>query len=375
LQEPGAKTAHDYYNARGWVAHVLANPWGFTSPGEGATWGAFNGGSAWLCQHLWDHYLFTQDQPFLRWAYPIMKGSAQFYADILIEEPAHHWLVIAPANSPENHFKTADGRDVCICMGPTVMQQLVRYLFDACIESSEVLGIDVNFRNELVAKRARLAPTQIGSDGRVMEWLQEYAEPEPQHRHISHLLGLYPGDEITPEGTPELAQASRKTLEIRGDDGVGWSYAYKAALWARLGDGNHAWLMVRKALFPVTTREIRYDKGGGIYPNMFDACPPFQIDANFGVAAAMGEMLLQSHRNKIHLLPGLPDAWKNGEVSGLRARHGFRVDIAWQNGKLTSATIHSDSGAPCSISYWGKTVEFKIEKGKTITLNGDLNLQ
>jgi alpha-L-fucosidase 2 len=375
LQEPGAKTAHDYYNARGWVAHVIANPWGFTSPGEGASWGAFSGGSAWLCQHLWDHYLFTQDRKFLQGAYPVMKGAAEFYSDLLIEEPTNHWLVIAPANSPENSFRMPAGRQAAICMGPTVMQQMVRYLFGACIESSKILGIDADFRNDLVAKRARLAPTRVSTDGRVMEWLQEYAEVEPQHRHVSHLWGLYPSDEISPQATPELAQASRKSLEVRGDDGVGWSLAYKAALWARLGDGNHTWLLVRKALVPVTSQEIRYDKGGGVYPNLFDACPPFQIDGNFGVTAAIGEMLLQSRVDKIELLPALPDAWRNGSVSGLRARGGFQVDIVWQNGKITSATIRSDTGEPGSISYGGKIADFKIKKGESITLNGNLNLR
>src|SRR5882724_1317081 len=374
LQEPGAKTAHDYYAARGWVAHVIANPWGFTSPGEGASWGATTGGSAWLCQHLWDHYLFTRDKNFLQWAYPIMKGSARFYADLLIEEPKHHWLVIAPANSPENGFRMADGRTAAVCMGPTVMQQMVRYLFGACIESSKILGVDGDFRNELIAKTARLAPNQIGSDGRLMEWLEQYQEPEPQHRHVSHLWGLYPGDEISPATPPDMAQAARKTLEARGDDGVGWSLAYKAALWTRLGDGNHAWLLTRKALFPVTSQEMRYDKGGGVYPNLFDACPPFQIDGNFGITAAIGEMLLQSQPGKIELLPALPDAWKNGKVSGLRARGGFQVDMIWKNGKLISATVRSDTGEPCSVSYAGKTIDLKIKKGESVTLNGSLDL-
>jgi alpha-L-fucosidase 2 len=375
LQEPGAKTAHDYYNARGWVAHVLATPWGFTSPGEGASWGSTTGGSAWLCQHLWDHYLFTLDQNFLQWAYPIMKDSARFYADLLIEEPKHHWLVIAPANSPENWFRMADGRQAAVCLGPTVMQQMIRYLFGACIQSSQILGVDEDFRNELIAKRARLAPTQIGSDGRVMEWLEEYAEPEPQHRHVSHLWGLYPGDEISPYTTPKLAEAAGKTLEVRGDDGVGWSLAYKAELWARLDDGNHAWLLVRKALVPVTSQEMRYDKGGGVYPNLFDACPPFQIDGNFGITAAIEEMLLQSQPDKIELLPALPDAWKNGKVSGLRARGGFQVDMAWQNGRLLATTIRSGAGEACSVSYGGRTVDIKIKKGSSVTLNGSLDLK
>ncbi|MGC9943883.1 MAG: glycoside hydrolase family 95 protein [Verrucomicrobiota bacterium] len=374
LQEPGAKTAKAYYNARGWVAHVITNPWGFTSPGESASWGATTGGSAWLCQHLWDHWLFTHDTNFLAWAYPIMKGSAQFYADLLIEEPKHHYLVVAPANSPENHFYTADGRDVAISLGTTVHAQMLRYLFTACIDSSKILGTDEDFRNDLIAKRARLAPTQIGSDGRVMEWPEEYKEVEVHHRHISQLWGLYPGDEITADGTPDLAQASRKTLIARGDNSLGWSYAYKAALWARLGDGNHAWRLVQGALSPVTTREIHYDNGGGVYPNMFDACPPFQIDANFGVPAAIAEMLLQSQDGTIHLLPALPDDWKRGSVSGLRARGGFQVDMTWQDGKLTSATIHSDLGEPCTVNYGGKLVNLKLKRGKSIIFGGRLDL-
>jgi alpha-L-fucosidase 2 len=372
LQEPGAKTAKAYYNARGWVAHVITNPWGFTSPGESASWGASTGGSAWLCQHLWDHYLFTRDRKFLEWAYPIMKGSAQFYADLLIEEPKDHYLVVAPANSPENHFQMADGRQATISLGTTVHAQMLRYLFGACVESSKILGVDEDFRNELAAKRARLSPTPVGSDGRVMEWPEEYGEPEPHHRHISHLWGLYPGDEITPAGTPRLAEAARKTLEARGDDGLGWSYAYRAVLWARLGDGNHAWLIVKRALSPVSTHEVRYDNGGGVYPNLFDACPPFQIDGNFGVPSAMAEMLLQSQDGVVRLLPALPEAWKNGKVSGLRARAGFQVDMTWKGGKLTSATIHSDLGEPCTVNYGGKTIVFNIKKGRSITVNGRL---
>jgi len=375
LQEPGAKTAKAYYNARGWVAHVITNPWGFTSPGESASWGATTGGSAWLCQHLWDHWLFTHDKNFLKWAYPIMKGAAQFYADMLIEEPVHHYLVVAPANSPENYFRMADGETAAISLGTTVHAQMLRYLFNACIDASEILDLDKNFRNELIAKCAQLSPTPIGSDGRVMEWPEEYVEPEPHHRHISHLWGLYPGDEITPEGTPALAKAAAKTLEARGDASVGWSYAYKAALWARLGDGNHAWLLVKSALNPVKAQEIHYDNGGGVYPNLFDACPPFQIDANFGVTAAIAEMLLQSRNGVIHLLPALPDTWKSGKVTGLCAQGGFVVDLTWQDGKLVSALIHSDSGEPCSVSYGNKMINLKIKNGKSSVLNGNLDLE
>jgi alpha-L-fucosidase 2 len=373
LQEPGAKTAKAYYDARGWVAHVITNPWGFTSPGESASWGSAMCGSGWLCQHLYDHYLFTDDRQFLSGAYPVLKGAAQFYDDLLIEEPVHQWLVVAPAGSPENHFKLKNGQDAAICMGPTMMQQLVRYLFTACIESAQMLGVDENFRNELIAKRARLAPTQIGSDGRIMEWLEEYQESEPHHRHVSHLWGLYPGGEISAYTTPDLAKAARKSLEVRGDDGVGWSLAYKAALWARLGDGNHAWQMVRKALNPAFGMDIRYDGGGGVYPNLFDTCPPFQIDGNFGTAAAMAEMLVQSENGTIHLLPALPDAWKDGSVSGLCARGGFEVSLSWKNGRLVTAKVLSKNGGLCRINYESAASVVEIKKGTTIELDGHLN--
>lgn len=369
LVEPGTKTAKAYYGAGGWVAHVITNPWGFTSPGESASWGATTGGSAWLCQHLWDHWLFTHDREFLQRAYPIMKGAAQFYSDMLIEEPKHHFLVIAPANSPENHFLTPDGHDVSVSLGTTVHDQMLRYLFGACIGASEILGVDDDFRKRLSDQRARLRPTQIGSDGRIMEWPEEHPEPDLHHRHVSHLWGLYPGNEISVDGTPDLARAARKSLEVRGDDGVGWSLAYKAALWARLDDGNHAWLLMRKALQPASGMDIRYDAGGGVYPNLFDACPPFQIDGNFGTTAAIAEMLLQSQNGSIELLPALPDAWKNGSVSGLCARGGFVIDITWQKGKLVSATITSKIGEPCVVKYAGKSLRLALKQDARVHLD------
>jgi alpha-L-fucosidase 2 len=372
LQEPGARTAREYYAARGWVAHVITNPWGFTSPGESASWGAANSGSAWLCQHLWDHWLFTHDKKFLAWAYPILKGSAQFYSDLLMEEPTHKWLVVAPANSPENHFRMKDGRTAAICMGPTMSQQSARTLFTACIEASQILKVDEDFRAELTRQCARLAPTRIGSDGRILEWLEEYGEPEPQHRHVSHLWGLYPGYEISPTTTPDLAQAARKSLEARGDDGVGWSLAYKVALWARLRDGDRAEKLIRMALNPVTDLSIRYDGGGGVYPNLFDACPPFQIDSNFGVTAAIAEMLVQSHENEIELLPAMPKRWAEGAVKGLRARGGIEVDLSWAKGNITLIKLRSTEAGTVAVRHGQTTTRLKLKKNSVIFLNDQL---
>jgi alpha-L-fucosidase 2 len=363
LQAPGERTAQAYYGARGWVAHVITNPWGFTSPGEGASWGATTSGSAWLCQHLWDHWLFTHDRAFLKQAYPVMRGSARFYADMLIEEPKHHWLVTAPANSPENAFKLPDGQVSHVCMGPAVDMQLLRYLFGACIDASTILGVDEDFRKELSEKRARLAPTQITSDGRIMEWLEEYPEPEPTHRHISHLWAVYPGDEITPAGTPAFSQAARKSLEVRGDRSTGWATAYRMAVWARLGDGDRTEKLLSTLLANCTL------------PNLFDTHPPFQIDGNFGATAAMAEMLVQSHSGVIELLPALPKSWPEGKVTGLRARGGFEVDVAWKGGKLQSVTLRSLEGLVCKLKVRDRIASINTVKGKTYRLNGDLQLE
>jgi alpha-L-fucosidase 2 len=383
MQANGAKTAKAYYDARGWVAHVLANAWDFTSPGESAAWGATASDSAWLCQNLWDHWRFTGDKQFLKDIYPVLRGSAEFYCDMLIDYPTNNWLVTAPANSPENAFLMPDGKPAHICVGPTMDNQLLRFMFGACIEASEILGKDKDFAAELKSKRDRLPPTQIGSDGRVMEWLQEYPEQDPHHRHTSHLWGLYPGDEISTAGTPALAEAARKTLLARGDESTGWATAFRMGMWARLHDGDHAFVMLQNLIKPAEGKSASGSRwSGGCYPNLFDAHPPFQIDGNFGGTAAVAEMLAQSRmdesgsgnpKSEIELLPALPSAWPNGKISGLCTRGGYEIAETWQNGKLVSATVKNVSGdGQCKIRYGDNLVELDLKHGEIKSLNSEL---
>lgn len=364
LVEPGTRTAKLYYGTDGWVAHVMTNPWGFTAPGQVASWGSTTIGSGWLCEHVLDHYRYTGDKAFLRRMYPVLKSASQFYLGMLIAEPRHSWLVTAPSNSPENSFYLPDGRKASVVMGPAIDSEVLDTLFAGTADAARDLGIDAEFAARLRSTEAKLAPIQIGPDGRIQEWLEPYREVEVHHRHVSHLWALYPGHTIDALRTPDLAAAARKTLEVRGDASTGWSLANKLNMWARLGDGEHCYGLLKMLWHPAEAG------GGGSYQNLFDAHPPFQIDGNFGGAAGIEEMLLQSEIGSLRVLPALPKEWPDGTARGLHARGGEVVDLAWHAGKLTRLRIRTKHKVAVVIQYGEqvRTIQLPAQSWTSVTL-------
>lgn len=346
----GAHTAKVFYGpeARGWVMHMMTNPWEYTDPGQHPSWGATNTGGAWLCAHLWEHYLYTADRQYLSEIYPVMKGAAEFFKSTMIKEPKRGRLVTAPSSSPENTFTVGDDpTPISVCMGPAMDSQIIRELYGNVAEAATILGVDSLFADSLRRDMALLPPDSIGHDGRLMEWLEEYDETDPHHRHVSHLYALHPGNGISASLTPELAEACRKTLERRGDGGTGWSRAWKVCFWARLGDGDRAYKLFKALLTPayIYNSTDYQGHGAGTFPNLFCSHPPFQMDGNWGGTAGISEMLLQSQDGFINMLPALPDEWQSGSLHGFKVRGGATADIQWKNGKVTSATI---TGGPVS---------------------------
>ena len=369
LSFTGQEVAKAHYDMDGWVTHHNTDIWRGAAPINNANHGIWPSGGAWLSQHLWWHYQFNGDKEFLKeTAYPILKEASRFFAEYLVFDPAHpDWLISGPSNSPENGG---------LVMGPTMDHQIIRELFANTIEAAEIVGDDDELITDLKAKRARIAPNQIGRYGQLQEWLQDVDDPKNEHRHVSHLWGLHPGSEIHPLTTPELAEACKVVLTHRGDGGTGWSRAWKINFWARLLDGDHSFLILKNLMVPSVNPETGRDEGG-LYPNLFDAHPPFQIDGNFGATSGITEMLLQSHLRDENgafyqdILPALPTALSGGKISGIKGRGGFEFEISWENGSLTSVTVKSILGNSLNLRYDGKLISQETSEGESYTFTSD----
>jgi alpha-L-fucosidase 2 len=359
LAVTGARTAKSMYGARGWMAHHNTDLWRATAPIDGPQWGMWPTGGAWLSQVLYERYEYNGDRAYLRTIYPLLKGAAEFFLDTLVEHPTRGWLITSPSLSPENPHPFGTS----LAPGPAMDQQILRDLFASATQAARDLGVDADLQKQWMATRARLAPDQVGKAGQLQEWLEDWdmQAPEMNHRHVSHLYGLYPGRDIDVRRTPALAAAARRSLEIRGDIGTGWATAWRINLWARLGDGERAYDILKFLLGPERT-----------YPNLFDAHPPFQIDGNFGGAAGMIEMLVQNDDGEIRLLPALPSAWPTGRVTGIRARGGFELDLSWKDGAVDRVTVRSRLGRPLRLRRGDtlRTVE-RTTAGAVLTFTGN----
>ena len=371
----GKITAKTFYGMEGWAACHNSDIWAMSNPvgdfGQGhPVWANWNMGGTWLSTHLWEHYLFTQDEVFLRRVYPTMKGAAEFCLGWLVEDQDKN-LITSPSTSPENLYLTPENYKGATLYGATADLAMIREIFMHCIKASELLNLDSDFRKHLEKALDQLRPYQVGKKGNLQEWYHDWEDADPKHRHQTHLFGLHPGHHISPEKTPGLAKACRKTLEIKGDESTGWSKGWRINLWARLFDGNRAYKMYRELLKYVAPDGLRteYQKGGGTYPNLFDAHPPFQIDGNFGGAAAVAEMLVQSNENEIRLLPALPDAWPEGSVKGICARGGFVISMEWSNKTLVKLNISSKKAGSTRIISGNKQKVINLKKRQTLEMD------
>jgi alpha-L-fucosidase 2 len=345
VAETGKETAKTMYNANGWVLHHNTDIWRISGPVDYAASGMWPTGGAWVCQDLWERYLYTGDKNYLKDIFPLMKGAANFFLDFMVKDPNSGYLVVVPSSSPENTHAGEEGKST-ITAGTTMDNQLVFDLFTNVMKATKVLNEDKAFAETLNAALSKMPPMHIGKYGQLQEWLIDWDDPEDNHRHVSHLYGLFPSNQISPFKTPELFQAAKTSLKFRGDESTGWSMGWKVNLWARLLDGDHAYKLMQDQLHLVTADQR---KGGGTYPNMLDAHQPFQIDGNFGCTAGIAEMLMQSHEGAIHVLPALPTVWKNGEIKGLMARGGYQVDIIWKNNKVSEVKIQPKMSGNCRL--------------------------